>query len=437
MGKKSAYLQELEKQYQKKHRLKLKLERELEAIRKGGSGSKEVKKKPELPMIEHPKVLLKDVPLPPKVIKNKVKKKKSKFFKKVSKDTVVDKEAVIKKKSEPLIDWSDLFRKKSEPLPPVRVIHQDVLKPKTLDETLKKPEVVKVEEHKVPKEFKEMEEVFKKYEKDIVLSPRERSLLLIGKVQKELKKGNLHMAEFFYKQIQPMYVKLTGYDRREVYNELVFLQNEFAMLKMKSFSKEVGEMPTRNYKLSTIMAQERKIDKELACDLMESEEERNEQEMEIDEMISKLYTHEEIEKERDYLRKIRDISMKKKRKKAREEAKEKKVRKEKLMLAKKKKAEKIRKEKMVLKKELELDKKITRKLAKQKKKVAKLELDLDKKVTKELVEEKEKGLKKVMKKELVVEKKVMKGLKKVEKLLEKAPLPPKNVKKKAKKKAKK
>ena len=432
MGKKSEYLEELERQYQKKHRLKLKLERELAALKSGSGIVEKNVKEPKLPMLEHPKDLLKKAPMPPKVVKEK-KRSKNIVVKDFVKEEIVSQEE-IPKKSESLIDWSDLFGTKKEHMPVIEIIHEDDLKPKTLEEAFEREPVVE-EKHEIPKEFAEMDEVFKKYNHDDVFNPKKKALYLVGKVYEELQKGNVDMGEYFYKQIQPQYGKLTGWDKKEVYDELMLLQNEFVMLKMNSWKEDINAMPTRNYKLSTIMAKEKKIDTKLAKNLMAYEDERTEEELELDKKISADYTKEEKEAEREYLREVAEIARKIKRKEAREEAKRKKVAKEKLELAKKKARKKKADEKKRLKKELELDKKITRKLIVEKKRVSKKELELDKMAGNEFIEKKNANLKKTMKKELVVEKQVMKGLKRIEKLLDKAPLPPK--KKKAKKKAKK
>jgi hypothetical protein len=456
MGNKSEYLEELEKQYQKKHRLKLKLERELAALKKGGKSSKKGKDNFGLPMLEHPEDLVKKAPVPPKVKKKKVSKKKDKesiIVKEEVKKSIVEQKE-IPQKSSSLIDWGDLFKRdKEKTLPHFHIIHEDDLKPKTLDEAFEKKPSFKKETHEIPKDFKEMDKVFKKYDHPEVFNPKVKALELTNKVYNYLKNGKLDMAEYYYLQIQPMYSKLTGYDRKDIYDELMFLQNEFAMAKMKKFSKEVDEMPDRNYKLSTIMAKEREIDMKLAVEKMDYEEDRGEQEMELDELISKVYNHEERERERKELKRIRDIAMKEKRKvvRAKKLAKEKLAKQKKARIAKKKAKEMAYKKELQIdkkiskkivqdkkrakRKELELDKKISRKFTKNTKIAARKELELDRKAGKEFVKGQDKKLKSVMRKELVVEKKVMKGFKKkVKKKVSKKKAKKKSSKKKAKKK---
>ncbi len=465
MGKKSEYLEELERQYERKHRLKLKLERELAALQKGEDSTKvkkktkkkakkkvikKSKKKPSLPMLKHPKDLLKEAPLPPKVAKGKKKSENILVKEEIKKNIVEQKE--IPKKSNSFIDWGDLFKKnKKEHLLHLDIIHEDDLKPKTLEEAFERKPKIK---HVTPKDFKEMDHNFKKFHHEDIFNPKTKAFELINKVHNQLKHGKVNMAEYYYKQIKPMYVKLTGHDRKDVYDELVFLQNEFAMVKMRHFSKDVEEMPTRTYKLSTIMEKEREIDMELAEEKMESEEDRRAQEIELDELISKAYNKEERERERKELKRIRDIAMREKKKKARAEAKAKKAKSKEEAFLKKKKKAKVAKEKKRLKKELDIDKKITREIVKNQKRTKKEELALDlkitkgiikkkkrvkiaekklsKKITKEIAKDKDKKLEKVISKEIAVEKKVMKGLKKAKKKVKKKKSSKKKVKKKSK-----
>ncbi len=168
MAKKSEYMKELERQYQEKHALKLKLKNELKALKKRKTLPK--KKDFKFPELKHPKNKTKkvsDVPKPKRKSifgnlfkkKRKVRKpKKKSWLKKLFKKRRKVKPKVVKKvrKSRKKSIFGSLFKKKKE------------VKPKVVKKVKKIPEAPK------SKEKSWLKNLFKKKRK--VRKPKKKSI---------------------------------------------------------------------------------------------------------------------------------------------------------------------------------------------------------------------------------------------------------------------